>query len=101
MEEFGSRQKLQWRSRRIVINYNKAKAALDQLENKEVVEPEKDNEEEGEQEEEEEEIITEEDLEDILLKLRDEHRYCLFCGYQYDSMESLQSNCPGISEDDH
>lgn len=60
MEEFGSRQKLQWRSRRIVVNYNKAKAALDQLENKEVVEPEKDNEEEGEQEEEEEEIITEE-----------------------------------------
>lgn len=59
IEEFGSRQKLQWRSRRIVVNYNKAKAALDQLENKEVVEPEKDNEEEGD-EEEEEEIITEE-----------------------------------------
>lgn len=61
MEEFGSRQKLQWRSRRIVVNYKKAKAALDQLENKEIVEPEKkDNEEEEDQEEEEEEIITEE-----------------------------------------
>ncbi|KAG6580816.1 G patch domain-containing protein 11 [Cucurbita argyrosperma subsp. argyrosperma] len=102
MEEFGSRQKLQWRSRRIVVNYHKAKAALDQLENKEVVEPEKkDDEEEGDEEEEEEEIITEEDLESILIKLRDEHRYCLFCGYQYDSKELLLSNCPGINEDDH
>lgn len=61
MEEFGSRQKSQWRSKRILVHYNKAKAALDQLENKEVVEPEKnEDEEEGEQEEDEEEEITEE-----------------------------------------
>ncbi|KAL5545484.1 hypothetical protein UlMin_005171 [Ulmus minor] len=105
MEDFGSRQKSQWRSRRIVVNFEKAKAALDQLENREVVEPKK-NEEEGEgeeeeEEEEEEEVITEEDLLDILMKLREEHRYCLFCGCQYESMEALLSNCPGISEDDH
>lgn len=60
MEEFGSRKKSQWRSRRVIINFNKAKAALDQLENKEVV-PEKVGDEEGEQDkEEEEEEITEE-----------------------------------------
>lgn len=62
MEEFGSRQKSQWRSKKIVVQYKKAKAALDQLENKEVVEPKKneDEEEGGEQEEDEEEEITEE-----------------------------------------
>lgn len=61
MEEFGSRQKTQWRSRRIFVNFQKAKAALDQLENKEFLEPEKnEDEEEGEQDEEEEEEVTEE-----------------------------------------
>lgn len=61
MEEFGTRQKSQWRSRTIVVNFKKAKAALDQLENKEFVEPKKneDDEEEGDQEEEEEEITEE------------------------------------------
>lgn len=57
MEDFGSRQKSQWRSKRVVVNFRKAKAALDQLENREVVETEK-NEEESE-EDEEEEVITE------------------------------------------
>ncbi|KAI9153496.1 hypothetical protein LWI28_012303 [Acer negundo] len=103
--EFGSRKKSQWQSRRVIINFNKAKAALDQLENKEVVVPEKEDNEEGEQEEEEEEEeeeeITEEDLQDVLLKLRDEYQYCLFCGFQYESPEALSSNCPGINEDDH
>ncbi|KAH9737487.1 G-patch domain-containing protein [Citrus sinensis] len=101
MEEFGSRQKSLWRSRRVIINFNKAKAALDQLENKEAVPEKKEDDEEGEQEEEEEEEITEEDLLDILLKLRDEFHYCLFCGVQYESSEALSSNCPGIDEDDH
>ncbi|PON52228.1 G-patch domain containing protein [Parasponia andersonii] len=41
------------------------------------------------------------DLHDILMKLREEHRYCLFCGFQYESMEALLSNCPGTDEDDH
>lgn len=58
MEEFGSRQKSRWQSKRVIINFNKAKAALDQLENREVVEPQKDEDDaEGEDEEEE---ITEE-----------------------------------------
>lgn len=60
MEEFGSRQKSLWRSRRVIINFNKAKAALDQLENKEVVPEKKEDDEEGEAEKEEEEEITEE-----------------------------------------
>ena len=61
MEEFGSRQKTQWRSRRVVVNFEKAKAALDQLENKEIVLPKKnENEDEEEDEDEEEEEITEE-----------------------------------------
>lgn len=54
MEEFGSRQKSLWRSRRVIINFNKANAALDQLENKEAVPEKKEDDEEGEQEEEEE-----------------------------------------------
>lgn len=61
MADFGSRQKSQYRTRRVVDNYHKAKAALDQLENKEVLEPEKkEDEEDNEQDEEEEEVITEE-----------------------------------------
>nr|GFC39966.1 G patch domain-containing protein 11 [Tanacetum cinerariifolium] len=41
------------------------------------------------------------DLHEILMKLRDDFRYCLFCGCQYESMEALLANCPGINEDDH
>ncbi|KAK7345127.1 hypothetical protein VNO77_15588 [Canavalia gladiata] len=100
MEEFGSRQKSQWQSRRVIINYNKAKAALDQLENREIVEPQK-NEDDAEGEEEEEEEITEEELHDVLMKLREEFNYCLFCGCQYESRDSLLANCPGTNEDDH
>ncbi|KAH7842542.1 hypothetical protein Vadar_006572 [Vaccinium darrowii] len=103
MADFGWRQKEQWRSRRVVVNYHKAKAALEQLENKEVVveEEEEKDEEEGGDEEEEEEVITEEDLQLILMKLREEYQYCLFCGCRYESMEALSSNCPGTDEDDH
>ncbi|CAF2059312.1 unnamed protein product [Brassica napus] len=105
LEGFGDRKKSQWRNKRVVINFKKAKAALDQLENVEVV-PEKKKEEDedgkvGEEEEEQEEVITEEDLEEILMKLRDEHRYCPFCGFQYETSEALLSNCPGVNEDDH
>ncbi|XAR70021.1 hypothetical protein NMG60_11001835 [Bertholletia excelsa] len=101
MADFGCRQKEQWRSRKIAGNYHKAKAVLEQLENKEVVlEAEKD--EEGEEnEEEEEEEITEEDMLYILMRLREEYHYCLFCGCQYESMEALLANCPGLNEDDH
>ncbi|RZC83144.1 hypothetical protein C5167_045927 [Papaver somniferum] len=99
--EFGSRQKLQWKSRRLVYNYHKATAVLDQLENKEIIEPIKKEGEDEQEEEEEEEIITEEDLLEILVKLRDKHHYCLFCGCQYGSLEALSLSCPGTDEDDH
>uniref|UniRef100_A0A5B7BHC7 Putative G patch domain-containing protein 11 n=1 Tax=Davidia involucrata TaxID=16924 RepID=A0A5B7BHC7_DAVIN len=101
MAEFECRQKEQWRSRRVVVNFHKAKAALAQLENKEVVEEEKNDEDSENEEEEEEEEITEEDLQEILMKLRDDYQYCLFCGCRYESMEALLSNCPGTNEDDH
>ncbi|KAF9597235.1 hypothetical protein IFM89_016376 [Coptis chinensis] len=102
MVEFGTRKKSEWRSKRVVVNYKKAQGVIGQLENVEVVEPEKDCEgEEKEEEEEEEEEITEEDLHDILVRLREEHHYCLFCGFQYESAEALLSNCPGTDEDDH
>ncbi|XP_061348886.1 uncharacterized protein LOC133294250 [Gastrolobium bilobum] len=100
MEEFGSMQKSRWQSRRVVINFNKAKAALDQLENREIVEPQK-NEDDAEGEDEEEEEITEEDLHELLMKLRDEFNYCLFCGCRYESKDALLANCPGTNEDDH
>ncbi|KAL3533897.1 hypothetical protein ACH5RR_007418 [Cinchona calisaya] len=99
--DFGYRQKERWKGRRIVVNFRKAEAALAQLENREVEEVEKKEDENGEKEEEEEEEITEEDLLLILMKLRDEHHYCLFCGFQYESKETLLSCCPGIDEDDH
>ncbi|PIN13215.1 putative RNA binding protein [Handroanthus impetiginosus] len=102
MEVFGSHQKQRWKGRRIVVNFRKAEAALAQLENRDVVEVEKNEEEDKEkEEEEEEEEITEEDLLNILMKLRNEFHYCLFCGCQYETMEELLSNCPGINEDDH
>ncbi|KAK7355124.1 hypothetical protein VNO80_14369 [Phaseolus coccineus] len=98
MKEFGSRQKSQWQSKRVIINYNKAKAALDQLENREILEPQKDD---DDSEVEEEEEITEEELNDVLMKLRDEFNYCLFCGCKYESSDALLANCPGTNEDDH
>ncbi|KAL0359451.1 UNVERIFIED_CONTAM: hypothetical protein Sangu_0794500 [Sesamum angustifolium] len=103
-KEFGSRQKERWRERRIVVNFRKAEASLVQLEKRDIVDVEKkeeEDEEKEEEEEEEEEEITEEDLLNILVKLRNEFYYCLFCGCQYETMEALASNCPGINEDDH
>ncbi|KAJ0988133.1 hypothetical protein J5N97_006489 [Dioscorea zingiberensis] len=100
--EFGSRRRSEWRSRRVVGDYRKAEAALAQLENREV-EPEKKKEDEDEDkdEEDEEEQITEEDLQRILVKLRDEYHYCLYCGCKYESMEALLNDCPGPNEEDH
>ncbi|KAK3023428.1 hypothetical protein RJ639_042672, partial [Escallonia herrerae] len=102
--EFGWRQKEQWRGKRVVVNFHKATAALAQLEKREVVEVEREEGEgSGHEEEEEEEDITAEvlflccfvfatylyvvwkymqDLQEILMKLRDEYQYCLFCGCQ-------------------
>ncbi|KAI3514338.1 hypothetical protein L1887_12666 [Cichorium endivia] len=102
MADFGCRVKERWRNKRVVVNFHKAKGVLDQLENKEVVVVEKkDDDEKDDGEEEEEEVITDEDLQEILMKLRDDFHYCLFCGCQYESKEALLDNCPGINEDDH
>ncbi|XP_043690851.1 G patch domain-containing protein 11-like [Telopea speciosissima] len=54
MAEFGSRQKSQWRSRKIAGDFSKAKAALAQLENKEVIESDNEDEDSDGDEEEEE-----------------------------------------------
>ncbi|GMP97152.1 hypothetical protein CsSME_00045517 [Camellia sinensis var. sinensis] len=62
MEDFGCRHKEQWQSRRIVVNYHKVKATLEQLENKEVVAEADKDEKDAEYEEKEEEITTEEEL---------------------------------------
>ncbi|KAJ0917408.1 putative G patch domain-containing protein [Helianthus annuus] len=83
MADFGCRVKERWRSKRVV-----------ELEKK-------DEDDGGDEEEEEEEVITEEDLHEILMKLRDNFHYCLFCGCQYESTDALLDNCPGINEDDH
>ncbi|KAG6404311.1 hypothetical protein SASPL_136557 [Salvia splendens] len=50
-------EKERWKGRRVVMNFQKADAALAQLENRE-------------------------DLLNVLLKLRNEFKYCLFCGCQ-------------------
>ncbi|PHU03224.1 hypothetical protein BC332_28475 [Capsicum chinense] len=81
METFGSHLKERWKEKRIVSNFHKAEAVLTQLENREVV-TEKKEEEDVEKDEEEEEPITEEDLINTLIKLRDGYHYCLFCGCQ-------------------
>uniref|UniRef100_A0A0E0LWQ9 DUF4187 domain-containing protein n=1 Tax=Oryza punctata TaxID=4537 RepID=A0A0E0LWQ9_ORYPU len=86
--ELRARQSTQWRSRRVVWDYRKAEAALAQLENREVALPPP----EGEKEEkagEEEEVITEEDLQNILAKLRDEHYYCLYCGCKSEEAANI------------
>lgn len=99
MVDFEHRQKERWKGRRIVVNFHKAEAVLAQLDNREIIQEDtEENEGEGE---EEEEIITEEDLLKILMKLRDEYYYCLFCGCRYDSLEALEDNCPGLFEEDH
>ncbi|XP_052117759.1 uncharacterized protein LOC107490107 [Arachis duranensis] len=100
MQDFGLRQKSRWQSKRVVANFHKAKVALDQLENREIIEPEK-NENDKEEEDEEEEEITEEDLQEVLMKLRDDHNYCLFCGCKYESKDALFTNCTETNEDDH
>lgn len=38
-------------------------------------------------------------LRNVLLFLRDEFHYCLYCGYQYPDVEL--EGCPGVTEDDH
>ncbi|KAJ3677651.1 hypothetical protein LUZ60_003375 [Juncus effusus] len=97
-EDFEETMRARFKIRKIRSDLRKAQAALDQLEKRDSVPEPK---EEDEKEEEEEEIITQEDLDDILMKLRDEHNYCLYCGCQYETEEELTSSCPGPYEDNH
>ncbi|CAO2169604.1 unnamed protein product [Urochloa humidicola] len=100
MGELRARKSTQWRGRRVVWDFRKAEAALAQLENREVEPPAPEGEKDKEAEE-EEEVITEEDLQNILSKLRDQYQYCLYCGCKYESAEALEKECPGPNEDDH
>ncbi|XP_066353540.1 uncharacterized protein [Miscanthus floridulus] len=99
--ELRSRKSTQWKGRRVVWDYRKAEKALAQLENREVEPPAPEGEEKEKGAEEEEEVITEEDLQNILSKLRDRYQYCLYCGCKYESPEALAKECPGPDEDDH
>ncbi|EPX75269.1 RNA-binding protein [Schizosaccharomyces octosporus yFS286] len=48
------------------------------------------------------ESLTElEKLSTVLLYLRRKYFYCLYCGFSYDNLEDLETNCPGVYEDDH
>ncbi|KAL6646138.1 hypothetical protein ACP70R_017746 [Stipagrostis hirtigluma subsp. patula] len=99
--ELRARKSTQWRGRRVLWDYRKAEAALAQLENREVEPPAPEGEEKEKGSDEEEEVITEEDLLNILAKLRDQHHYCLYCGCKYESADALANECPGPNEDDH
>lgn len=56
-----------------------------------------------EEDEKEEKIDTpiETQLQDALCYLRLRHFYCLYCGTSFSSYEDLESNCPGITREDH
>lgn len=103
MADFGSRRRTLWREKKVASDYRKAEAALAQLENIEILETtvEGDDEKENPGDEVEEVVLTEQDLHEILIKLREEHCYCLYCGCQYESEGDLQSACPGMYEEDH
>lgn len=113
MSEFRENRKQLWQSRKITSSYKKASATLAQLEEADS-RPDRDDkekkqeedvdeaiEDEEEEEEEEEEVVTAEDLQEVLNRLRIEFNYCFYCGCQYESVDSMISNCPGVEEEDH
>ncbi len=54
-----------------------------------------------EEEEEEDEAELAPRLEEVLMYLRLEHRYCFFCGHAFTTDAELQQKCPGVFERDH
>ncbi|KAF2806593.1 G-patch-domain-containing protein [Mytilinidion resinicola] len=44
-------------------------------------------------------LPSEQRLERLVIYMRQEHRYCFWCKYQYS--DEAMSDCPGITEDDH
>ncbi|KAJ7296697.1 hypothetical protein O6H91_Y106300 [Diphasiastrum complanatum] len=116
--EFQERRRNFWQTQKITRDYRKACTTLAQLEESiklplspaenvdnsllEVTKDEKQEEpEEDTAEENEEEEVTAEDLLEILERLRSQFHYCLYCGYQYESAETLATCCPGLEEDVH
>ncbi|XP_020399798.1 G patch domain-containing protein 11, partial [Zea mays] len=93
--ELRARKSTQWKGRRVVWDYRKAERALAQLENREVEPQAPEGEEKEKGAEEEDDVITEEDLQNILSKLRDQYQYCLYCGCKYESPEVLANECSG------
>ncbi|PWZ41799.1 hypothetical protein Zm00014a_015452 [Zea mays] len=93
--ELRERKSTQWKGRRVVWDYRKAERALAQLENREVEPQAPEGEEKEKGAEEEEDVITEEDLQNILSKFRDQYQYCLYCGCKYESPEVLANECSG------
>lgn len=37
----------------------------------------------------------------VLIELRQQWSYCFWCKYRYPSLQTLEAECPGISEDEH
>lgn len=124
--EFQQKRRSSWQSRKLASDYRKACAALSQLEEKsskasgnvandtEVGSLEENtasaeleelgDEHTGEdvaEEDDSDEEVTQEDLQELLRRLRMEYFYCFYCGCQYDTADSLLANCPGLEEDDH
>eukprot|EP00249_Psilotum_nudum_P020356 c27666_g1_i1 orf=75-917(+) len=124
---FQEKRRMSWQGRKIISDYHMARATLSQLEEivgsveretvlrhakieeKRVSEKEPQNAELQDHNEEDikdttehtEEEITQEALQEVLEKLRSKFFYCLYCGCQYETAESLLENCPGFEEEDH
>lgn len=56
---------------------------------------------EVEQAEDEDEVPVIEKLEKLTLYLRNEYKYCVWCGVKYESDEDIKNNCPGDNRNDH
>lgn len=52
-------------------------------------------------EEEEEQYSAEEQLELLMSYLRTSYQFCYWCGTHYENAEDLNSNCPGLTRDEH
>ncbi|XP_034115785.1 G patch domain-containing protein 11 [Drosophila albomicans] len=57
--------------------------------------------EEAEQEEKEEQYSAKEQLDLLISYLRTSYQFCYWCGTHYENAEDLDSNCPGLTRDDH
>ncbi|KAH8360268.1 hypothetical protein KR093_011830 [Drosophila rubida] len=56
---------------------------------------------EAEQEEKEEQYSAGEQLDLLMSYLRTSYQFCYWCGTHYENAEDLDSNCPGLTRDEH